>query len=77
MKSVFLKNLIKTLAITFSLLFVMYLSVLVVFPKKFNIQKFKTQLEQEIHNQTGLTAGIENISVKPSFSTPHHIFISR
>ncbi|MCR5261337.1 MAG: AsmA family protein, partial [Candidatus Gastranaerophilales bacterium] len=51
-------------------LFVLYLAVLALFPKNFNLSALKTQIEAEIHRQTGLTAGIENIAVKTSL-TPY------
>ena len=58
----------------------MYLAVLTLFPKKFNISKFKTQIEREIHKQTGLSADIENLSVKTSLSpyinlNAHHVVL--
>lgn len=62
------KILIKIVSVIFAFLFVLYLAVLALFPRNFNIDKFKTRIEKEIQKQTGLTAGIENITVKTSLS---------
>ncbi|MBQ2645020.1 AsmA family protein, partial [bacterium] len=62
------KILIKVFFFILAFLFVLYLAILLLFPKNFNIDNFKSQLEKEIYTQTGLTAGIENISVKTSLS---------
>ena len=64
----FPKIFVKIIIFVLAFIFVLYLSLLALFPKNFNLQTFKTQIENEIHRQTGLTAGIEKIAVKTSLS---------
>ena len=64
------KFIIKFVTISFAFLFVLYLSVLLLFPRNFNINKYKSEIENEIKNQTGIETAIENISVRTNIS-PH------
>lgn len=68
MKNKTIKFLTSLFVGTAAFLFVLYLAILAAFPMGFNSNLFKGQLEKEFHKQTGLTLGIENISVKTSFS---------
>lgn len=68
MHTTFFKILIKLITFILAFLFVLYLALLALFPKNFNVMNFKAQLEDEIYRQTGLTAGIEKISLKTSLS---------
>ncbi len=60
--------------------FVLYLAILAAFPINFNGGKFKSEIENEFHKNTGLTLDIEKISLKPSFSPvlsidAHHVLV--
>lgn len=64
----------------FAFVFVLYLAILVAFPINFNGGKFKSEIENEFHKNTGLILDIEKISLKPSFSPilsidAHHVLV--
>lgn len=72
--------LITIFSVCFGFVFVLYLSVLLVFPKYFNSDYFTGQLSEEFRKNTGLVLNIEKLSVKPEFSPfinlhAHHIII--
>lgn len=72
--------LITILTLCFGFIFVLYLSVLLVFPKYFNSDYFTEQLSKEFYKNTGLELNIENLNIKPSFSpyiniNAHHIIV--
>ena len=68
MPSNLLKIIIRLIGILFAFVFVLYLAVLLLFPRNFNVNAMKKSVEQEISKQTGLNVGIENISVRTSLS---------
>lgn len=64
----------------FAILFVAYLSVLLLFPKCVNLQSFKDNVENQFFKQTGLYLNIERLSVEPAIRRTieldaHHVVI--
>lgn len=64
----------------FAILFVAYLSVLLLFPKYVNLQSFKDNLENRFFEQTGLYLDVERLSVEPAIRKSidlyaHHVVI--
>jgi len=75
-----LKYIISAFSVTFAFVLVLYLSVLLVFPKYFNSDNFCRQISDEFYKTTGLELNIEKLKLKPSFSpfvniNAHHIVI--
>lgn len=63
-----------------AILFVAYLSVLLLFPKYVNIEGFKENFEQQFFEQTGLYLNVEKLAVEPAIRTSlnldaHHAII--
>lgn len=63
-----------------AILFVAYLSVLLLFPKCVNIQSFKDNVEKQFFEQTGLYLDVERLSVEPAIRRTirldaHHVVI--
>ena len=75
-----IKYIISAFSVTFAFVLVLYLSVLLVFPKYFNSDNFCRQISDEFYKATGLELNIEKLKLKPSFSpfvniNAHHIVI--
>lgn len=63
-----------------AILFVAYLSVLLLFPKYVNIKGFKDNFEQQFFEQTGLYLNVERLAVEPAIRTSlnldaHHAIV--
>lgn len=72
--------LITIFSIGFGFIFVLYLSILLVFPKYFNSDYFCGQISKEFKKNTGLELNIENLKLKPAISPfvniqAHHVVI--
>ncbi len=61
-----LKIFVKFILWVSAILFVAYLSVLLLFPRYVNVQGFKENIERQFHAQTGLYIDIERLSVEPA-----------
>ena len=75
-----LKIIITAFSVTFAFIFVLYLAILLVFPKYFNSDNFCRQISDEFYKVTGLELNIEKLKLKPSVSlfvniNAHHIVV--
>ena len=80
MKNKALKIAVTFISVVFSFVLVLYLSILLVFPRYFNSDNFCRQISDEFYKTTGLELNIENMALNPSLNmfvniSAHHIVI--